>query len=103
MEKGLRVLPKTEETGYQADPKGCFKILLDRENRQIAVFHYSIGQLEPDALIKGDNPAEINAALIQNGLISSLDHAAYLGAELEKAKQALVTGKSYVQDQPLFQ
>jgi dihydropteroate synthase len=35
-------------------------------------------------------------------LISRLDHAAYLGIELEKADVALRTQKSYIQDQAIF-
>ena len=34
------------------------------------------------------------------GLVSKLDHMAYLGAELAKAEIALGTGKEYVQDTP---
>jgi len=36
------------------------------------------------------------------GLITRLDHAAYLGRELAKAEIALVTGKEYIQDSSLF-
>jgi dihydropteroate synthase len=35
-------------------------------------------------------------------LVTRLDHAAYLGNELAKAEIALKTGKSYVQDNSLF-
>jgi dihydropteroate synthase len=36
------------------------------------------------------------------GLVSRLDHAAYLGSELAKAEIALKTGKEYIQDRGLF-
>jgi dihydropteroate synthase len=36
------------------------------------------------------------------GLVSTLDHAAYLGSELAKAEVALRTGKEYIQDSSLF-
>ena len=31
-----------------------------------------------------------------------MDHAAYLGSELQKAQIAMITGKEYVQDFELF-
>ncbi len=37
------------------------------------------------------------------GLITRLDHAAYLGRELAKAEIALVTGKEYIQDSHTIQ
>jgi dihydropteroate synthase len=40
--------------------------------------------------------------IIREKLITKLDHAAYLGKELEKAAIALNLGRSYVQDEPLF-
>ncbi|MHC1600732.1 MAG: DUF4346 domain-containing protein [Candidatus Nezhaarchaeales archaeon] len=39
--------------------------------------------------------------LIRRGLITTLDHAAYIGKELYKAELALRIGKSYVQDEDL--
>jgi dihydropteroate synthase len=36
------------------------------------------------------------------GLISRMEHATYLGSELEKAEIALKLGKNYVQDFPIF-
>ncbi len=40
---------------------------------------------------------------ISQGLISRLDHAAYIGIELLKAHLAIRTGKGYIQDKPLFE
>jgi len=36
-------------------------------------------------------------------MLSMLSHALYLGAELSKAEEALRTGKSYVQEENLFE
>ncbi|HRW83197.1 MAG TPA: DUF4346 domain-containing protein, partial [Methanothrix sp.] len=35
-------------------------------------------------------------------LVTRLDHAGYLGRELERAETALLLGRSYSQDEPLF-
>ena len=46
--------------------------------------------------------SEIYEEIIEKGLVTRLDHAAYLGKELEKAEIAMLTGKEYVQDFDLF-
>ncbi|MDM7911512.1 MAG: DUF4346 domain-containing protein [Methanotrichaceae archaeon] len=38
---------------------------------------------------------------MDRGLVSRLDHAGYLGRELEKAEAALHLGRRYIQDEPL--
>jgi dihydropteroate synthase len=40
--------------------------------------------------------------IIKKGLVSRVEHAAYLGAELQKAEISLKLGKNYLQDFPLF-
>jgi len=52
--------------------------------------------------IEGSNAAAILAKLDQIGLLPSARHSAYIGYELAKAEIALTTGRSYVQDYPLF-
>ena len=84
------------------DRLGCFRIMLDRDRGEIAACHFVYGSNQPDLIVKGVDPLDITTTVIENGLISRMDHAAYLGAELEKAEIALVTGKSYTQDLPLF-
>ncbi len=84
--------------GYTHDPKGFFKVKLGRKRKEIVLFHYPRGCDKPDFKIRSQNPASIYRAAVREGLISQLDHAAYLGCELEKANTALLTGRSYVQD-----
>ena len=84
------------------DPLGCFRIMLDRELGEIVVSHFVYGSNRPDLIVKGVEPLDITTTIIEKGLISRMDHAAYLGAELEKAEIALITGKSYTQDLLLF-
>ena len=85
------------------DPKGCFKIMIDRANDGIAALHFSASKRDkPTVIIKGKTAEEIYAKIVEMGLVTRLDHAAYLGSELAKAEISLETGKEYIQDSPLF-
>lgn len=101
--EGVRILDAERSDSYRGDPKGCFKILLDRGEGVILLLHYSRPRLnKPDFVIRGRSAADMYKAAVGNGLVSTLDHAAYLGLEVEKAEVALKTGRSYIQDSPLF-
>ena len=50
------------------------------------------------AAIAGESAREVMDTLIELELVSRLDHAAYLGRELEKAELALRFNRSYAQD-----
>jgi len=84
------------------DQRGSFKIAIDRENSQIVVYHYPRSLKEVDVIIYGKEASKIIKKIIDLGLVSRLDHAAYLGRELQKAEIALKTGKGYIQDSDLF-
>lgn len=85
------------------DPKGCFKIMIDRANDVIAALHFSTSKRDkPTVVIKGKNAEDMYAKIVEIGLVTRLDHAAYLGSELAKAEIALKTGKEYIQDNPVF-
>lgn len=80
-----------------ADPEGYFVIYLDRTRRLLSLEHYrNDGVL--DAIIQGSSAAELYIPAIDRGMLSRLDHAAYLGRELARAEEALRTGEPYVQD-----
>lgn len=80
-----------------ADPSGYCVIGVDRTRRVLWLEHYrNDGAL--DAVIEGRVAAELYLPAIERGLVSRLDHAAYLGRELARAEQALWTGETYVQD-----
>lgn len=102
IESNYDVIRGYPEDRFNMDTEGWFKILLDRETNNIVALHYPLGEEEPDILIKGSNSKEIYQTIIRENLISKFDHAAYLGKELEKAFIALKIGRSYVQDDPLF-
>ena len=42
--------------------------------------------------------AELYHPAIERGLVSRLDHAAYLGRELSRAEHSLISGEPYIQD-----
>ncbi len=101
-DEALNVLPGIGETVYRPDKTGWFNVHVDRaENKIVAVF-YPAGGKEPSKVIKGDDARVVYQTIIREKLITKLDHAAYLGKELEKAFIALKLGRSYVQDEPLF-
>ena len=45
---------------------------------------------------------EVYEEIITKNLVTRMEHAAYLGSELQKAEIAMITGKDYVQDFELF-
>jgi tetrahydromethanopterin S-methyltransferase subunit A len=54
-------------------------------------------------VIEGWQAALIAATVVERGLVTQLDHAAYLGRELAKAEAALSIGITYEQDAALGQ
>lgn len=80
-----------------SDPAGYFVVFPDCERRLLTLEHYrNDGVL--DVVIEGHSPAELYIPAIEQHLISRLDHAAYLGKELARAEQALLSGGSFIQD-----
>jgi tetrahydromethanopterin S-methyltransferase subunit A len=79
------------------DPEGYFVIFPDRSRNILRLEHYeNDGTLAH--LFEGNNAQGIYPTVIAEGLVSRLDHAAYLGAELARAEHALRTGDPYIQD-----
>jgi len=79
------------------DPAGYFVIYTDRSRHRLSLEHYrSDGLL--DAIIEGATAGEVYTPAIERGLLSRLDHAAYLGRELARAEHALRSDEPYVQD-----
>ena len=79
------------------DPAGYFVVYVDRSKRLLLLEHYTNkGVL--DIVIEGRHPAELYTETVARGLISRLDHAAYLGRELARAEEALRKGELFVQD-----
>lgn len=80
-----------------SDPAGYLVIYPDRLRGRLMLEHYAnIGLLT--RVFEGATPAALYGTVIGAGLISRLDHAAYLGRELACAEAALRDGTEYVQD-----
>ena len=105
------------------DPRGYFLIKLDRSSKELVVEHYTNdiddlgratdpdtgeplscqgkGKREPLNIYRGRTAKEVGIKLTEGdgpSPISRLDHALYLGRELQKAEGSLLHTKHYVQD-----
>ena len=89
------------------DPKGYFLISIDKEEKLIKVGYCIFDKLNKDskhnliAEIYGTTAIEIVNTIIKNKYISSLQHAADMGIELQKAEIALKNNIDYIQDKDL--
>jgi tetrahydromethanopterin S-methyltransferase subunit A len=79
------------------DPSGFFIIYPNREESKIYLEHYDADSTQNE-IIYGEDPAKIISTAIEHKLVSQLDHAAYLGRELEKARLSIIYGFQYTQD-----
>jgi dihydropteroate synthase-like protein len=87
----------------ERDSMGMFKISIDRKNNDIiAALFTDTSMNKPVNIVKGKTARAVYIKIIQLGLITCLDHAAYLGSELEKAENAIKINKEYIQETPLF-
>lgn len=85
----VEVPPAPDE--FVPDPAG---------NIRIAVEGGMILAAQRGRVYCGRTAADLTVALLKDGCATRLDHAAYLGRELERAEIALTLGRSYVQDGP---
>lgn len=90
------------------DPKGYFLIKIDRSEKLIRVGYCIFTKLGNDSIhdmvaeVKGKNAISIVNTLIDNDFISTLQHAADMGIELNKAEIALKKNIEYIQDSDLI-
>ncbi len=90
-----------DEKAYEwvPDPVGYFLIRVNKETQELEV-----GICEYDdpnnikILVKGKLPQQIYQRLIDEGMVSRMDHAAYLGRELARAWICMKLEVKYVQD-----
>ena len=89
------------------DPKGYFLISVDKEKKLLKVGYCKFSKLENPPVndlvveITGQTAIEIVNTLIRENYISSLQHAADMGIELNKAELALKYNLKYIQDKDL--
>lgn len=85
---------------FVLDPKGYFLIRTIPEKKTIEVgFCGSRNKVE--IVVSGTKPIDIYTNILRENVISRMEHAAYLGRELQKAHIALQLGLPYVQDDEL--
>lgn len=105
------------------DPSGYFLISVDWEQQELVAEHYDnriderglatdpetgevircqgAGPRVPTKVYRGRTAKELGIRLTEGDLpapMSRLDHALYLGRELQKAEHCLATGTAYIQD-----
>ena len=92
---------------WTMDPKGYFLIKIDKKNGLIRVGYCKFSKLGNNPIhdmiaeVTGKTAIEIVNTLISNGFISTLQHAADMGIELNKAELALKYNYKYIQDKDL--
>ena len=92
---------------WKMDPKGYFLIGVDKKKKIIQVGYCKFtgtGSARTNdmvAVVKGKTAIEIVNTLIREKFISTLQHAADMGIELNKAELSLRYGFNYIQDKDL--
>ena len=113
---------KLSQRNIELDPSGYFIIKIDQKNKKLVVEHFlnnidSKGiALDPltnkpiqcdkqnkrkyNKIFEGNTAKEIGILITEKNknLISKLDHALYLGRELQKAEECLLKDHEYIQD-----
>jgi tetrahydromethanopterin S-methyltransferase subunit A len=82
------------------DPKGFFTIHVSRNDEIVVEHHDNSGSIIQKII--GKSAEDIYHKIIKMNIISSLEHAAYLGRELAKAEVALRNQMTYEQDAELI-
>lgn len=93
----VQPIPGYLPPGMAADPAGYFVVYVDRARGLLSLEHY-LNEGLLDLVIEGASAAELYYPAIERGLVSRLDHAAYLGRELARAEHSLISGEPYIQD-----
>jgi len=86
-----------EPKNLKMDKAGYFVVIPFCEKKIIIVEHYSYDNKLLHT-IEGKTATAIYSTIIENGWITELSHAAYLGAELAKAELSVKYGYKYIQD-----
>jgi tetrahydromethanopterin S-methyltransferase subunit A len=96
-ERPVETVQSKEPTRLVPDPAGFFVVYPETRLQRLVVEHYTKDGLL-DCVIEGRTPAAVANEAIARGLLTRLDHAAYLGRELARAERTIDTGEDYVQD-----
>ena len=122
--KSIKLLDdKLSKREIKLDPKGYFLIKIEPLRNELIIEHYlndidNKGQAidpesgepigcqakrsnQPNQIFRGNSAKEVGIQISEGHgplPISRLDHAIYIGRELQRAEQCLKTGKKYIQD-----
>jgi tetrahydromethanopterin S-methyltransferase subunit A len=91
------VMQAKEPTTVEMDKAGYFVIIPQPAKGTIAVEHYTYDN-RLLRVIEGKEARSIYWTMIDNGWVTQLSHAAYLGKELTKAELSIKLGFPYIQD-----
>ena len=114
---------KLSKRQIKLDPKGYFLIKIEPKTNELILEHYlndidqkgraidpksrePIGcktksRNQPKNIYRGKSAKQLGIQISEGHgpfPISHLDHAIYIGRELQRAEQCLITGKQYIQD-----
>ena len=114
---------KLSKRQIELDPQGYFLIKVQPATKELILEHYlnnidnkgraidpdsgePIGcktkrPNQPNNIYRGKSAKEVGIQISEGHgpfPISRLDHAIYIGRELQRAEQCLITGKQYIQD-----
>ena len=114
---------KLSKRQIKLDPKGYFLIKIEPKTNELILEHYlndidqkgraidpKSGELigcktksrnQPNNIYRGKSAKQLGIQISEGHgpfPISHLDHAIYIGRELQRAEQCLITGKQYIQD-----
>jgi len=104
-DEARKIVEKYGKDEFEEDPRGYFKIDIDKERKAILAKHFGpegqlLKEFEQNMLVK--KPAwELSKKINEELSVSLISHAFDLGGELNKAEVALNLGIDYVQDRPL--
>ena len=79
------------------DKAGYFVVYPDTRSKRLVVEHYT-NQGVLNCVLEGGSTGALYCEAIERQLLTRLDHAGYLGRELARAEQSLLTGVPFVQD-----
>ncbi|MFH1285052.1 MAG: DUF4346 domain-containing protein [Candidatus Micrarchaeota archaeon] len=102
-EKRVKRITEKRNPRFIPDPRGFFVIFID-ENKIVAEHYceryqekkFASGKM--DCVFEGNSAENLCHTIIQSDLVTSLEHAAYLGRELMKAEYALKNKEKYAQE-----
>ena len=114
---------KLSKRQIELDPKGYFLIKIEPKTNELILEHYlndidqkgraidpesgePIGcktknRNQPSNIYRGKSAKQLGIQISEGHgpfPISHLDHAIYIGRELQRAEQCLISGKQYIQD-----